>query len=232
MVKERLRECQENLKTAAMKAGRTLKEITLVAVTKGVSLPLIYEAINCGVEHIGESKMQEALTKYVVLNRYAQGMGRHLRWHMIGHLQTNKAREAVKIFDLIHSVDSVRLAEAINKEAGRMGKVQCVLLEVNVSYEDSKFGFRQEDVLEAAKKIVSLESLDIKGLMTIATVCQETEGCRSYFRRLKELKNDVQRLAGFPLSFLSMGMTDDYEVAVEEGANMVRIGRGLFGERQ
>ncbi len=231
IIRQRLALCRQALEKTAAKAGVS-SSITLVAVTKGVALPLIYEAIDCGVTNIGENRIQETLLKYAALNEYAQTKGYRLKWHMVGHLQTNKVKDAVKIFDLIHSVDSVRLASEINRHAINSGKVQDILLQVNVSGEHTKFGFIPEAVLESAGEIAALKGLRLKGLMTIAPFLRRKEETRPFFRQLKELKDKINRQIPTPLTVLSMGMTNDYKVAIEEGANVVRIGTAIFGERR
>ncbi len=226
MVKENLAICLEKLKVSAAKAGLSPSDITLVAVTKSAALPGICEAVDLGVTDIGENKVQEALLKFEAVNAYAAKRGARLRWHMIGHLQTNKAKEAVAMFDLIHSVDSLRLALEINKQALKINKVQDVLLEVKTSLEQTKSGFSCDEVSGVVKEMISLKNISVVGLMTIAPEVSDPGQARPYFRRLRELKNDINGLR-----ILSMGMTDDFQVAIEEGANMVRIGRGIFGER-
>lgn len=226
MVRENLAYCRERIRAAALRAGRTPEEITLVAVTKGVQPELIFEAIDCGIEDIGENRIQEALLKYEELNAYARQRGRCLTWHMVGHLQTNKAKDAVRLFDLIHSVDSLRLAQELDRQAVRIGKVQDVLIEVKTSPEATKFGFLPEEVEGWVREIASLKNIRVKGLMTIAPQVDDPQKARPYFHTLTELKDKINRL-----TILSMGMTDDLEAAVEEGTSMVRVGRGIFGQR-
>ncbi|MFH0941311.1 MAG: YggS family pyridoxal phosphate-dependent enzyme [Candidatus Omnitrophota bacterium] len=224
MVKENLAFCLKRIEASA----------TLVAVTKSVPLSLIYEAIDCGVMHIAENRVQEAVLKYDPVQAYARNKGVVLKWHMVGHLQTNKVKEAVRMFDLIHSVDSLKVALAIDIEAGKINKIQDVLIEVKTSPEVTKYGFAPGEACEAVKEISDLKNINVKGLMTVAAVVDTPEKARPYFRGLKELRDEiVHRLSalGHRLDILSMGMTDDYEVAIQEGANMVRIGRGIFGER-
>jgi len=203
--------------------------VTIVAVSKGRSVEEIKEAIEAGIADIGENKVQEALLKYNELITHNSEL-LTLKWHMVGHLQTNKVRDAVKIFDLIQSVDSIRLAREIDKEAAKINKVQDILIEVKTSEEATKFGMPAEQVAEAIKEIGKLKNINIQGLMTIAPLVSEAEESRPYFRQLKELRNKIISL-GFRISdleFVSMGMTDDYKVAIEEGSNMVRIGRAIF----
>jgi len=217
-----------NIKTAAEKSGRNLKDIKLVCVTKGRGVEEIKKAISCGVTDIGENRVQEAVLKY----RQMASASAAVKWHMVGHLQTNKAKDAVRIFDLIHSVDSLKLAQAINKEAARANKVQDILLEVNTSGEEAKFGARPAELIELAQKIITLDNLRVLGLMTMAPVVKNKEEARTYFKKLRELMEDVNNflvlMPNFRLRALSMGMSQDYEVAVEEGATMVRIGTAIF----
>ncbi|HAJ57036.1 MAG TPA: YggS family pyridoxal phosphate-dependent enzyme [Candidatus Omnitrophica bacterium] len=234
MVLENLALCRKRMEAVATGAGRTSTDITLVAVTKGVALPFIYKAIDGGVGHIGENRVQEALLKFEPANFYADTKGRRLIWHMIGHLQTNKVKDAVRLFGLIHSVDSLRLAEEIDKQAKKISKVQDLLLEVKISHEATKSGFEPEEALGAVKEISSFKNIRVNGLMTIAPLFDDPEKTRPYFRKLKELEDKINqlRITDYRLPILSMGMTDDFQIAIQEGATMVRIGRGIFGERQ
>lgn len=234
MVRENVLEVRGRMARAAQRAATDPSEIALVAVTKNVAAEKMCQAIDAGITHIGESRIQEALPKYEQVRTYACAKGIALSWHMIGHLQTNKVREAVRLFDLIHSVDSVRLARRIDKEAAAIGKVQDVLVEVKTSPEAAKHGFMPDDVAGALKEMVSLDHLSIKGLMTVAPAAHDPQEARPYFRALKQLSARLNelRITGYELRVLSMGMTDDFEVAVEEGATAVRIGRGIFGDRK
>ena len=234
MVKENLAACLEKIEAAAKKSGAVFSQIILVAVIKGVPLPFIQEAIDNGIQYLGENRIQEALLKYEPLNSYARAIGRSLHWHMVGHLQSNKAKEAVRIFDLIHSVDSVSLASEIDKQAGRINKIQDILIQVNVSAEATKYGFNVELTPAALKEILGFKNINIRGLMTIAPLLDHSEKARSTFRQLRQLRDRINelRISNSELGVLSMGMSDDFQVAVEEGATMVRIGRGIFGERQ
>jgi len=234
MVRENVLEVRGRMARAAQRAATDLSEMTLVAVTKNVGAEDMCRAVDVGITHVGESRIQEAQSKYEQVRAYAAAKGIGLVWHMIGHLQTNKAREAVRLFDLIHSVDSVRLAKQIDKEAAGIGKVQDILVEVKTSPEAAKYGFMPEDVADALKEMASLGHLSIKGLMTVAPAVSDPREARPYFRTLKELLTRINelRVTSCELRTLSMGMTDDFEVAVEEGATVVRIGRGLFGDRK
>lgn len=218
---------RERIAAAAMRAGRNPDEVTLVAVTKGVGLDRVLEAVASGVTHIGENRVQEAEAKFPHL---PPGVVRH----MVGHLQRNKAKIAVRLFDLIHSLDSLRLAEELNRRALEAGRIMDVLVQVNVSGEPTKYGVSPEEVEALVKNMASLPGLRLRGLMTIAPIVEDPEQARPYFRRLRQL-GDVILSAANDLKLerleLSMGMTDDFEVAVEEGATIVRIGRAIFGSR-
>ena len=234
MIKENLALCRKKLEAAAAKAGIPSSQITLVAVTKGVASDLINEAIDNGITHIGENRVQEALCKYDAANEYVRKKGVRLTWHMIGHLQTNKVKEAVGMFDLIHSVDSLHLAEEIDRQAQNASKPQDVLIEVKTSPEATKYGIAPAELLTTIQKILVFKNIVVRGLMTVAPLGNDTEKTRTFFRLLKELKDNINRsgICPSPLSILSMGMTDDFQVAVEEGATMVRLGRAIFTERK
>ena len=223
-IKENLEKIAEKIRLRLELAGRNSGDITMVAVTKTVEEDRIREAIASGVRIIGENRVQEAKDKYAKL-------GNEVIWHLVGHLQTNKAKDAVKIFDLIHSVDSVKLAKEIDKQARKAGKVQKVLIEVNLSGEETKYGLSPEEVIPFLKDISELPNMKVEGLMTMAPFYENPEDCRPYFRRLKELMEKVKarKIENVEMKYLSMGMTNDYEVAIEEGSNMVRIGRAIFG---
>jgi len=217
---------QERITAAARRAGREPREITLVAVTKTVPLEAIVAAYTLGLRHFGENRVQEALQKVA-------GRPPGATWHMIGHLQRNKAKAAVRIFDLIHSVDSVPLAQELDRHCRALGKRLPVLLEVNVAGEASKFGFLPEGAFwEAVEQILSLPGLEVQGLMTVAPMVTDPEAVRPVFRQLRELRDELRRRwPALAWPHLSMGMTDDFEVAIEEGATMVRLGRAIFGPR-
>ncbi len=200
---------------AAIRAGRRPEEIALIVVSKKVEPERIEEALSAGQLLFGENKVQEAKAKIPVISGRA-------RWQMVGHLQSNKARDAVALFELIHSVDSVSLASELEKWAERAGKTQAVLLEVNVSGEASKFGMKPEDVPGALEKMNGMSRVEVRGLMTMPPVGKDA---RPFFRRLREMRD------GLGLPELSMGMSHDFETAIEEGATMVRIGTAIFGER-
>lgn len=203
---------------ACRRSGRSAEEVTLVAVTKTVNAAAVRTAFNLGLRHFGENRVQEATAKIEELAQERPAV----TWHMIGHLQTNKARQAATYFDIIESVDSIRLATLIN---GQLERKMPVLLQVNVAGEGTKSGFELDEIHRAVDEIGKLDKLSIKGLMTIAPLTGNPEEVRPVFRRLRELRDDLK------LEQLSMGMTDDFEVAIEEGATIVRIGRAIFGER-
>ncbi|HEX77425.1 MAG TPA: YggS family pyridoxal phosphate-dependent enzyme [Dehalococcoidia bacterium] len=215
-IEANLRRLEERIARACARAGGSPQGITLVAVTKSVAPWAIEAAFQAGVRHFGENRVQEARAKVEALSHLG------LTWHMVGHLQTNKVKMALKLFAMIQSVDSVRLAQKLSQHAE--GPVP-VLLQVNVAGEVTKSGFRPEEVARAAEEIARLPKLKVEGLMTIAPWVSDPETVRPVFRRLRELRDALG------LEHLSMGMTDDFEVAVEEGATILRIGRALFGER-
>jgi len=211
---------------AARRVGRSPGEITLVAVSKTVAVELVKIAYNLGVSDFGENRVQDALPK--IADFHPPGM----RWHLIGHLQSNKAGRVVGVFDAVQSVDSLRLAQILNRHAEEEGKVLPVLLQVNVSGEASKEGMTVDETVGAARQIVALPCLRVHGLMTIAPLVDDAEEVRYVFRGLRALQIRLrQDVPEGSWDDLSMGMTDDYRVAIEEGATIVRIGRAIFGER-
>ncbi|MCE9506836.1 MAG: YggS family pyridoxal phosphate-dependent enzyme [Alphaproteobacteria bacterium] len=216
---ERIEQIRARMAAAAGRAGRDVGDILLLGVTKTVVPELVDEALQAGIGTFGENKIQEAKAKIPLVSSRA-------RWHFIGHLQSNKARDAVQLFDVIHSVDSVKLAEEIDKWAERAGKTQPVLLEVNLAGEASKHGMKPEDVPAALERIQQLARLEVRGLMTVPPYAEEAEKVRPYFRQLRELRDQLG------LRELSMGMSHDFEMAIEEGATIIRVGSALFGERK
>jgi len=218
-IEANIREVQQLIARACERSRRLPDEITLVAVTKGFEASIIKTAFDCGIKNFGENRVQEAEEKIGQLS----DLKPDVTWHMVGHLQSNKAKTAVELFDIIHSVDSVRLAEILSR---RVQKPLPVLLEVNVSGEATKGGFSVGEIAAAVEEISQLSDLKVMGLMTIAPFVSEPEEVRPVFRKLRELRDSLR------LEHLSMGMTDDFEVAVEEGATMLRIGRAIFGERR
>ena len=223
-IKENLEKIKQQIRAKSKLVGRDPQEITLVAVAKTVEVDRIEEAIASGVTIVGESRVQEANEKY-------RKVGNKVIWHLVGHLQRNKAKDAVKIFDLIHSVDSVKLANEIDKQARNGGKIQKILIEVNVSGEESKYGLSPEELIPFLKEISELANVRVKGLMTMAPLYENPDYSRPHFRKLRELMEKVkaQNIINVEMKYLSMGMTNDFEVAIEEGSNMVRIGRAIFG---
>ena len=226
MIKESLEEVRENIRQACRRAGRDPKEVTLIAVSKTKPVPMLREAYEAGARDFGENKVQELAAKKPELPD-------DIRWHMIGHLQRNKVHQVIGKAVLIHSVDSLRLAEQIEADAERKGLDVDILLEVNVAREESKFGFFLEEVEEAARTISAFPHVHIKGLMTIAPFVENPEENREIFKKLYQFAVDIGRknIDNVTMDVLSMGMTGDYQVAVEEGATMVRVGTGIFGAR-
>jgi pyridoxal phosphate enzyme (YggS family) len=217
-IEQNVQNLRERIARACERAGRSPEEVTLVAVSKTVQASAIETAFNAGIRDFGESRVQEAKPKIEQLQKLKPGV----TWHMVGHLQTNKARTAADIFDIIHSVDSLKLAETLNDCSP---KRLPILIQVNVSAEASKGGFTLSEVNEALRQIGRLPNLEIRGLMTIAPWVDNAEEVRPFFRQMRQLRDSLG------LKHLSMGMSDDFEVAIEEGATLVRIGRAIFGER-
>jgi len=218
----------QKIKEAAKRVNREPKDIKLVAVTKTATIEQIKEAIEAGIKIIGENKVQEAREKYLLLANYNN---RNIEWHLVGHLQTNKVKYAVELFDLIHSVDSVKLAEEIDRRSRQFNKISDILIEVNVSGEKTKFGVKPEEVELLLREISPFPGIKVRGLMTVAPLTSDKEEVRLCFRRLRELSEKMVSLSieNIEMEYLSMGMTDDFEVAIEEGSNLIRIGRGIFG---
>ena len=226
MVKENLMEVRKHMEEACRRAGRNVDEVTLIAVSKTKPVEMLMEAYEAGARDFGENKVQEILEKRPEIPENA-------RFHMIGHLQRNKVRQVIDKVVLIHSVDSLRLAEQIETEAEKKDLHVDILLEVNVAREESKYGFFLEEVEDALKKISQYSHLTVKGLMTIAPYVENPEENRDIFKKLYQLFIDIKskNIDNVTMSVLSMGMTGDYMVAIEEGATMVRVGTGIFGER-
>ena len=226
MLKENLQQVEENIKKACKKSGRDRADVTLIAVSKTKPVEMLQTVYDCGVRDFGENKVQEMCDKMEVLPG-------DIKWHMIGHLQTNKVKYIVGRTELIHSVDSVHLAEEIQKQAVKKDVIVPILIEVNIAEEESKFGIHKEDTIAMVRQIAEMDHLRIKGLMTIAPFVENAEDNRLYFREIKQLSVDIknQNIDNVSMDVLSMGMTGDYEVAIEEGATLVRVGTGIFGER-
>ena len=224
MIPENVKAVKERIRRAAEKVGRNDRDIIFVCVTKTVSVPQIEEAIAAGATDIGESYIQAAEIKFKAIEN-------RVKWHLVGHLQTNKAKEAVRIFDLIHSVDSLKLAEEISKQAASLSEPKKILIEVKTSEEATKFGVLSEHTLPLVEKISVLPNVKVMGLMTMAPFTENPEASRPYFQRLKKLALLIsgKMVRNVKMEYLSMGMTQDFEVAIEEGANIVRIGHAIFG---
>jgi pyridoxal phosphate enzyme (YggS family) len=229
----RIERVRAAIDAAAVRAGRSPKSVTLVGVTKTTPATIVYDAARLGLTRFGENRIQEALPKIAEVQTLATpGELARIRWHFIGHLQTNKARAALESFATIESVDSLRLAQTVDRLAAERGEPASVLLEVNVGEEPSKQGFRPGELLVTFGALRSLGHLRIGGLMTVAPLVEQPEPARPYFRQLRELRDRlVAEHPGTSLPELSMGMSGDYPVAIEEGATLVRIGRAIFGER-
>ena len=226
MVAEQLQNVRAEIRKACEKSGRNPEEVTLIAVSKTKPISMIQEAMNAGQTIFGENKVQELCTKY-------EELPKNLEWHLIGHLQRNKVKYIADKAALIHSVDSLKLAEEISKEALKKNVEVNILIEVNVAEEESKFGVSVEETPVLVEEIAKLPGIHIQGLMTIAPYTTDPEENRPVFRTLKKLAVDIKKknIDNVNVSILSMGMTNDYEVAIEEGATMVRVGTGIFGER-
>ena len=226
MLKENLEKVEENIQAACDRTGRKRDEVTLIAVSKTKPVEMLQEAYDLGVRVNGENKAQELASKYEVLPK-------DIHWHMIGHLQTNKVKYIVDKVTMIHSVDSIKLAREISKEAQKKQVTVSILIEVNVAGEESKFGVSMEEAEPLIREIALLDGIKICGLMTIAPYVEDEEKNRQYFADLKQLSVDIatKNIDNVNMNVLSMGMTGDYAVAIEEGATYVRVGTGIFGER-
>ena len=226
MIKDNIKQVEERIQAACDRSGRKREDVTLIAVSKTKPVSAIYEVMETGIIDYGENKVQELTDKIETISE-------PLNWHMIGHLQRNKVKYIVDKVKLIHSVDSLRLAEQINQEAMKKNVDVDILIEVNIADETSKFGLNTEEVIDLIKKVSTLQNVHIKGLMTVAPFTDNPEENRPYFRNLKQLAVDIncKNIDNVTMSVLSMGMTGDYEIAIEEGATMVRVGTGILGER-
>lgn len=226
MLLDNLNDVEKRIQAACDRSGRKREEVLLVAVSKTKPVEMIEEIMAAGIVEFGENKLQELRDKYEVLPK-------NLHFHMIGHLQTNKIKYVIDRAVLIHSIDSIRLAEAVNAEAKKHDRIMPVLVEVNVAQEESKSGFLVEETEEAIREIAKLSNIRVEGLMTIAPFVENAEENRQYFVKLRKLSVDIaaKNIDNVTMHHLSMGMTGDYEVAIEEGATMVRVGTGIFGER-
>ncbi|MBM4305619.1 MAG: YggS family pyridoxal phosphate-dependent enzyme [Deltaproteobacteria bacterium] len=224
IIRENLLRVTEKIEKAAQKVGRNPAEIKLVAVSKTVEAGRIQEAIEAGVAILGENYVQEAQKKI-------EEIGRSISWHFIGHLQSNKAKYAIRLFDMIHSVDSIPLVEELNRRAEKEGRTMEVMIEVNLSGEASKFGIEEEKAFDIARKVLNLKNLSLMGLMTMPPYFDNPELSRPYYVQLRQLKEKMAG-EGIPLKELSMGMSNDFDVAIEEGATYVRVGTAIFGARK
>ena len=226
-LKDNFESVVERIHTAAVQCGRDPDEIQLVAVSKTIPAARVEKAIAAGVQFLGENYVQEARDKFDTLSAHP------VSWHFIGHLQSNKAKYAVRIFNLIHSVDSLKLAKELNKQAAKNGKVQNILVQVNIAEEATKSGASVAQTRELVSGIGKLENLSLKGLMTMPPYFYEPEKARPFFKALRELRDRIQaeNIPNISLKELSMGMTGDFEVAIAEGATLVRIGTAIFGDR-
>ena len=227
MVGEQYKQVLSTVKKSIEDSNRREEEVTLIAVSKTKPVEMLQEVYNAGARDFGENKVQEILAKYDKLPS-------DIRWHMIGHLQTNKVKYIADKVYMIHSVESIKLAEVISKEAVKVGRVIPILIEVNIAEEESKFGIAQVECEEFIRQIHHLPGICIKGLMTIAPFVENGEENREYFKSLKQLSVDIMQknIDNVSMEFLSMGMSGDYETAIEEGANLVRVGTKIFGERE
>ena len=226
MLAENLKTVEARICDACMRANRGREEVTLIAVSKTKPVSMLEEIYNEGIRCFGENKVQELTDKY-------EQLPDDVRWHMIGHLQRNKVKYIIDKVELIHSVDSIRLAETIEQEAAKRDIIVNILIEVNVAEEESKFGLSVDEVIPLIEEIAKFPHIRIKGLMTIAPYVENPEENRNVFARLQKLSVDIaeKNIDNVSVEILSMGMTNDYEVAIEEGATMVRVGTGIFGER-
>lgn len=230
MILDNLKIVEDNISKACQRAGRKREEITLIAVSKTKPIEMIEEVLEAGINDFGENKVQELVRKYEQLN---EDLKSDINWHMIGHLQRNKVKHTVDKVQLIHSVDSLRLAKQIEKEAKKKNIKSDILIEVNIANDPNKFGFNEKEVCNAIEKISNFNNINIKGLMTIAPYVDNPEDNRKFFRRIKQLSVDIdsKNIDNVGMDILSMGMSGDYEVAIEEGATIVRIGSSIFGDR-
>lgn len=226
MIKEQLASVEQNIQDACIRAHRSREDVTLIAVSKTKPISVLQEAYDAGVRVFGENKVQELVDKY-------EALPKDIQWHMIGHLQTNKVKYMIDKVACIHSVDSLKLAEVIEKEAAKKDCKVNILVEVNVAEEKSKFGLSVEEVLPFVEKVATFPHIQICGLMTIAPFVENAEENRTIFNNLRQLSVDImeKNIDNVNVSILSMGMTNDYKIAIEEGATMVRVGTGIFGAR-
>jgi hypothetical protein len=226
-IQNRLNSARERINRAAARAGRRAEDITLIAVSKTFDASLIQRAVEAGAREFGENRVQEAVAKAPLVE------GEGVRWHLIGHLQSNKARAAVETFDVIHSIDSLKLVERLDRIAGELNRRPVALVQVDLGHEAAKTGAAEEELPEIIEALDRATHLDFRGLMTLPPFFEDAEEARSYFRRLREIRDAINRSRPSErrIRELSMGMSHDFEVAIEEGATMVRVGTAIFGER-
>lgn len=225
-ISENIENIRKNIDAACKRSGRDPKDVLLLAVSKTVDVDRIKVAVDCGLNSLGENRVQEIMEKYEL-------MGENVKWHLIGHLQTNKVKYIIDKVELIHSVESIKLAEEINKQAKKHNLVMDVLVEVNMADEESKFGVKPEETESFIRELALMDNIRVRGLMTVAPNVENGEENRVYFRNMKQLLVDInaKNINNINMDILSMGMTGDYETAVEEGATIVRVGTGIFGKR-
>lgn len=227
-IQSNLKKIHDDIHAAAQKSGQDASRVTLIAVSKKKPPEMIQQAIDAGQKDFGENYIQEAMEKIDLLGR------KSATWHFIGHLQSNKAKFAVKYFDLIHTVDKVKLAKEINRQAQKTGKMQEILLQVNISQETTKSGAKENEIVDIAKQVCRFDNLHVSGLMCMPPFFDDPEDARIYFKRLKQISKDIEalNLPNTTMTHLSMGMSNDFPIAVEEGATLVRVGTAIFGARQ
>ncbi len=225
-ISENIENIRKNIDAACKRSGRDPKDVLLLAVSKTVDVDRIKVAVDCGLNSLGENRVQEIMEKY-------EPMGENVKLHLIGHLQTNKVKYIIDKVELIHSVESIKLAEEINKQAKKHNLVMDVLVEVNMADEESKFGVKPEETESFIRELALMDNIRVRGLMTVAPNVENGEENRVYFRNMKQLLVDInaKNINNINMDILSMGMTGDYETAVEEGATIVRVGTGIFGKR-
>lgn len=235
-IRQNIEIIQQKILVAVNKSDNSTKDIIIVCISKKRVVEEIYQVLDAGISHIGESRIQEAQEKYTALTEYAKDIDSPLNFHMVGHLQTNKVNKAVGMFDLIHSVDSLKLAGKIDEVSRDSHLATDILIEVNTSQEKSKFGVGVDSAITLLRDISKLENIRVRGLMTMAPLVEDKEETRPYFNKLRQLRDEIEKIdqplfrQKIKMDFLSMGMSQDYEVAVEEGANMLRIGTAIFEE--
>ena len=225
-IQQNIIDIEQRITAAAQKSGRKREDILLLAVSKTIDVPRIKQAVDCGLKELGENRVQEILEKY-------DTMGKDVCWHLIGHLQTNKVKYIINKVKMIHSVESIKLAEEIDKRAKQSNVIMDILVEVNIADEQSKFGVTPKETLSFIKNIAFLDNISVKGLMTVAPFVDNPEENRDCFRRMRQLLVDInaEKIDNVNMNVLSMGMSNDFEVAIEEGATIVRVGTNIFGKR-